>query len=95
MTDDDFEWDDAKAAANWAKHGVSFETARLAFEDAFALLEIDQSAAYGEERLILTGMVRGVILVVVHTERDGRTRIISARKATKREQDGYYQNQTP
>ena len=94
MTDDEFEWDDDKAQSNLAKHGVSFEDARLVFEDAFAVYDIDLSQDYDEERLIVVGMAIGRVLFVVHTERGERTRIISARKATKREQDDYYQNQT-
>lgn len=94
MQDDEFEWDDAKADSNLQKHGVSFEAARLVFEDVFSVEEPDTSLDYGEERLLLIGMAKGEILAVVYTERDGRIRIISARKANKREQHGYYQNQT-
>ncbi len=93
MIDDEFEWDDEKAASNLKKHGVSFEDARLVFEDAFAILDLDESEDYGEDRLIVTGMANSRILIVVHTERGERIRIISARKATKREQHDYYQNQ--
>jgi uncharacterized DUF497 family protein len=95
MTDDDFEWDDDKAASNRKKHGVSFEEARDVFRDAFGVLELDLAQDYGEERLIFTGVAWGRILVVVHTEREDRIRIISARRANKREQHDYYQNQTP
>jgi uncharacterized DUF497 family protein len=95
MTGEDFEWDDDKAAINLGKHGVSFEDALLVFQDAFATLDIDTRVEYGEERSIITGMVRGHILIVVHTERGDRIRIISARKATRQEQHDYYQNQTP
>ena len=94
MQDNEFEWDDAKADSNLQKHGVSFEAARLVFEDVFSVEEPDTSLDYGEERLFLIGMAKGELLTVVYTERDGRIRIISARKAIKREQHGYYQNQT-
>lgn len=94
MQDNEFEWDDAKADSNLQKHGVSFEAARLVFEDVFSVEEPDTSLDYGEERLLLIGMAKGELLTVVYTERDGRIRIISARKAIKREQHGYYQNQT-
>ncbi len=94
MTDDLFEWDDAKAVSNLRKHGVSFEDARLIFRDAFAMLELDMAEDYGEERLILTGIAGDRILVVVHVERGDRTRIISARQANRRERHDYYQNQT-
>jgi uncharacterized DUF497 family protein len=95
MTNDDFEWDDEKAAGNLRKHGVSFEEARDVFKDAFGMLELDLTRGHGEERLIFTGVARDRILVVVHTEREDRIRIISARRANKREQRDYYQNQTP
>ena len=91
MNDDDFEWDDAKAAENYAKHGIDFEDARRVFKDAFAVDGIDDSDVYGEERFTTIGMVDGVLLFVVHTERGARVRLISARRATKYEQDDYYQ----
>jgi uncharacterized DUF497 family protein len=94
MIDEEFEWDDDKAQTNLTKHGVSFEDARLVFQDAFAVYDIDISQHYDEERLIVVGMAIGSLLLVVHTERGERTRIISARRATKREQDDYYQDQT-
>jgi uncharacterized DUF497 family protein len=83
MRDDRFEWDDAKAQANLEKHEVSFEAARLVFD------EIEDRGEYGEDRFIAIGMVGGRLLTVAYTERDGRIRIISARKATRREQDSY------
>ena len=90
-----FEWDDAKGAANFRKHGVTFEQAAYAFCDPFAVEWIDARAAYGEERVILLGMSGGQILSVVYTERGERLRIISARRATKHEKDNYYrQNAT-
>jgi uncharacterized DUF497 family protein len=91
----EFEWDNAKAAANFRKHGVTFEQAAYAFLDPFALEWIDQRAVYGEERIFLLGMSGGQILSVVYTERHNRLCIISARRATKHEQDRYYrQNAT-
>ena len=50
MNDDAFQWDDAKAAANDAKHGVTFEAARDVFEDPFAIEQLDDQHNYGEER---------------------------------------------
>ena len=88
----DFDWDDAKAAANFRKHGVTFEQAAYAFRDPFAVEWIDKSAVYGEERVILLGMSGGQILSVVYTERGERLRIISARRATKHEKDNYYRH---
>jgi uncharacterized DUF497 family protein len=85
-----FEWDDAKATANFRKHGVTFEQVAYAFRDPFAVEWIDERAAYGEERVILLGMSGGQILSVVYTERGESFRIISARRATKHEKDIYY-----
>ena len=59
MTDDEFEWDDAKAEANLKKHGVSFATATRVFDDAFAFVEQDIGDDHGEERIIAVGMVEG------------------------------------
>ncbi|MGO8816254.1 MAG: BrnT family toxin [Terriglobia bacterium] len=86
----DFEWDDIKAAENVRSHGVSFAHAALAFRDPFAVEWIDLREDYGEERIILLGMTDDHILTVVYTERAERVRIISARPATKNEQDLYY-----
>ncbi len=91
----EFEWDAAKAASNLRKHGVAFKDAQLVFSDVFATHSFDVDAGYGEQRMIATGMVNGVLLTVVYTERGERTRLISARKATKHEQLGYYRDQTP
>lgn len=90
-----FEWDDAKAALNFRKHGVTFEQAAYAFLDPFGVEWLDERASYGEERVLLLGMSSGQILSVVYTERHDRIRIISARKATRYENDKYYrQNAT-
>ncbi len=90
INDDAFEWDETKAAANYASHGVSFETAREVFKDPFAIERLDDRESYGEERFILIGMAEGAVLTIVHTERAGRFRLISARRATKHEQDDYF-----
>lgn len=91
MRNDDFEWDDTKAATNFVDHGVSFERACLVFSDPFAVGEIDDREDYGEERFTVVGMVEGVLIFVAYTERGTRLRIISARRAVKHEQDDYYQ----
>jgi uncharacterized protein len=88
-----FEWDANKAEANLRKHRVSFDAARRVFSDAFAIEAPDADLPYGETRFVITGMVEGRVLRVVFTERNGRIRIISARKATKHEQREYYRNQ--
>jgi uncharacterized protein len=84
------EWDEAKAAENYAKHGVSFETAIKVFRDPFAIERLDDREDYGEERFILIGTAEEAVVTVVYTERNGRFRIISARRATRHEQDDYF-----
>ena len=91
---DEFEWDVAKARSNLAKHGVSFEAARLVFDDLLAIERLDSGGARAEVRFVITGMANDVVLTVVYTERGDRIRIISARKATKHEQEEYYRSQT-
>lgn len=90
-----FVWDEAKDRRNRSKHKVSFETARLVFDDPFAM-SIRDRVAEGEERWQTVGLVGGsVVLLVAHTyvdEGDEETiRIISARKATARERKVYAQ----
>jgi hypothetical protein len=86
-----FEWDDVKAAANLAKHGVDFIDAIGALADPNRIEDIDDSGAYDEERMRTIGMTRGAVLFVVTTMRDvNLCRIISARKGTRHEQDRYY-----
>ncbi|MEM6483633.1 MAG: BrnT family toxin [Pseudomonadota bacterium] len=87
-----FEWDSKKASANQRKHGISFEEAKTTFYDEFALQFFDEESSGEEDRFILLGLsVAARVLVVVHCERDsGDTiRIISARKATRREANQY------
>jgi len=91
MQDGQFEWDDEKAARNLASHGVSFEAARLAFDDAFAVIREDRRQDYGEDRFILLGMVQEHLLVVSYTMRGERVRIISARLAEPRERRRYHE----
>jgi len=88
MRDDRFEWDDRKAASNLVKHKVSFEGARRVFDDPYAFEELDDDA--DEERWLKVGIARDILLAVVYTERNGRVRIISARKADSDEQDRYF-----
>jgi len=94
MGDDDFEWDERKAATNLRRHKTSFEVACRVFQDAFALIEQDLSEDYSEDRFLAIGMIDGLIITVVYTERGERIRIISARKANSHEQRKYYQSQT-
>ena len=91
MKDDEFEWDDNKAAQNFADHGVSFETARNAFSDPFGIELLDDRENYFEDRFILIAMAAGTLLTIAYTDRNGRYRLISARTATKNEQNAYFQ----
>ena len=86
----EFEWDDAKAASNFAKHGVAFDEAVNIFLDANGVEWLDNRQDYGEERFNLLGMSKGTIFHLTYTERNGRIRIISARQATKYECENYY-----
>lgn len=89
-----FEWDDSKSRANRRKHGLSFETARLVFDDPFALMRQDR-VVDGEFRWQTIGRVaHEVVLVVAHTVREiedgGKViRLISARKALRGERKRY------
>ena len=89
-SDDEFEWHHAKASSNYAKHGVTFDTAKRAFSDPFMVEVLDDSEDYSEERFLLIGMVDGQLLSVTYTPRQGSYRLISARRATKDEQDHYF-----
>ena len=64
MQNDDFEWDDAKAAINLRAHSVWFEAARLAFKDVFAFEREDYREHYGEDRYTLVGMAEDRVLCV-------------------------------
>ena len=85
-----YEWDGAKAALNLRKHGVDFMDAIAAIEDANHLADIDEQYEYGEERLNIIGAADNVLFVVVAMRGSDTCRIISARKATRHEQDRYY-----
>ncbi|MES2946346.1 MAG: BrnT family toxin [Pseudomonadota bacterium] len=88
-----FEWDEVKAAANLKKHQISFEEAKSIFFDEFGVQFFDDEHSNDEDRFLMLGMSSGAkLLIVCHCERDqGATiRIISARKATKRE-SAFYQ----
>jgi uncharacterized protein len=81
MEDKDFAWDDDKAARNWRDHASSFEMAREAFRDPFAIEWEDTAQGRNEERHSLIGMVENRLLFVGYTIWDGKIRIITARKA--------------
>ena len=85
-----FEWDAWKAARNLAKHGISFDEASTVFGDPLAGTIPDPGRSVEEERLVTIGHSdRGTLIVVIHVERGSRTRIISARRATRRERRRY------
>jgi uncharacterized DUF497 family protein len=86
----DFEWDPKKAKENARKHEVSFSEASTVFGDSLAVTFSDPDHSLDEYRFLTFGMSRtGRLLVVTHSERQGRVRIISARKATRREREIY------
>ena len=90
-----FDWDEHKARSNLAKHGVSFQTATVVFDDPNALVDIDDSDP-ADERWRIIAIAAADVLLVVYAERDGDViRIISARKATRHEQDRYYRQASP
>ena len=81
-----FEWDDKKAKSNLLKHGIAFEEASTAFGDDLSITIEDPLHSHNENRFILIGKsVNNKTLVVVHLEVTDSIRIISARKATKKE----------
>lgn len=85
-----FEWDAEKGKQNLNKHRVSFEEAASAFGDPLSLTILDPDHSDREDRFILLGQTAGGRLVVVaHTGRGDRIRIVSARLATKRERQAY------
>jgi uncharacterized protein len=86
-----FEWDDRKAADNYAKHGIRFEAARDVFKDPFAVEQLDDRENYGEERYTVIGMVEARLLFVAYTMRGEVIRIISARGAEPHEQRRYHE----
>jgi hypothetical protein len=85
-----FEWDPVKAGANVRSHGVTFDEAATVFGDPLNLLMPDPDHSVDEERYLLLGMSsRRRVLVVAFAERPPRTRLISARRATRRERRRY------
>jgi len=86
----EFEWDNDKAEANLDKHGVSFQEASTVFGDDLSLTDRDPGHAKGEHRFVTFGMsFEKRIVVVAHTERGDKIRIISARLATRAERKFY------
>ena len=92
-----FEWDEDKAAANLRKHGVTFDEASSVFADSLAVIFDDEEHSLDEIREIMIGhSVLQRLLLVSFTERgDDLVRIISARKATKRERKDHEEGTRP
>jgi uncharacterized DUF497 family protein len=85
-----FEWDPNKAARNFQKHEVSFEEAATVFQDDLSITAPDPDHSMEEDRYITVGLSsRFRLLMVAHTERGDRLRIISARELTSRERRQY------
>ena len=88
----EFDWDPEKAAANVKRRGISFTEAATVLEDPLSTTFPDQAHSDGEARFVTIGTSRrGRVLVVAHTEREETIRIISARRATRREREFYEQ----
>jgi uncharacterized DUF497 family protein len=86
----EFEWDPKKSEANRKKHGISFPDAATVFADPLAITFSDPDHSLGEQRFLTFGYSKmNLLLVVVHTERHSKTRIISARQATRYERTIY------
>jgi uncharacterized DUF497 family protein len=87
-----FEWDPKKNQSNFSKHGIRFEEACLIF-DGPVLTRTDDRFAYHEVRKISMGSIEGLIVVIViHTERNGKTRLISAQLASQKERRIYHEH---
>jgi uncharacterized DUF497 family protein len=88
-----FEWDPTKAKRNIQIHGITFDEASTVFKDTMSLTIFDPLHSTDEDRLILIGNShQNRLLIVVHTERSDKIRLISARKATKHERETYEEN---
>ena len=82
------EWDAAKSGSNLAKHGLDFADAELVFAGP-SITFVDDRGDYGEQRFLTLGLLAGREVVIAHVQRGAATRIISMRKANRREQKIY------
>ena len=92
-----FSWDDRKNEANRKKHGVSFDEAKTVFYDENAIRYFDPDHSEDEDRFLMVGVSRNLRMIIVchcFREEDSVIRIISARKATKGEEDNYWREQS-
>lgn len=88
-----FDWDEAKAAANLAKHGVGFDEAATVFDDPLYVDFYDPEHSIEERRYLMIGTSRqGRLLIVSYTERSDGIRVISARELTSSERKIYEEN---
>jgi uncharacterized protein len=86
----EFEWNPDKAVINLRKHSISFQEAATVFDDSLSVTFPDPDHSIGEDRYVIIGMSgSGQLLVVSHTDRGNRTRMISARRATCQERRFY------
>jgi hypothetical protein len=83
-----YEWDAAKGRGNFTKHGLDFADAEQVFGGPCVTFE-DSRFDYGEERLVTLGLLAGRVVIIAHAPRGEATRIISMRKANRREQKIY------
>ena len=95
----EFEWDEQKNQTNIIKHGISFQEAQEVFNDPKLLTYVDDRFDYDEIRELSIGQLflpeqPVIVVLVVHTDRNGVTRIISARRANKKEKKRYEQQQS-
>ena len=84
-----FEWDDRKRRANLARHGIDFADLTSLFAGS-TITVLDDRYDYGEFRFITLGVLNSIVIVISHTETDEVIRIISARKATRYEEESYF-----
>ena len=83
------EWDEKKRKANLAKHGIDFADLAPLFS-GLTISVLDSRYDYGELRFITLGILNGIVMTIAHTETDEVVRIISARKATRYEEESYF-----
>jgi uncharacterized protein len=84
----EFDWDETKRKANLQKHGIDFVGIDWLFDDETVTV-LDDRFDYGEQRFVTFGILEGRVIAVAHTETEEIIRIISARKATRNEEENY------
>jgi uncharacterized protein len=87
----EFEWDESKRRTNLRKHGIDFVDCEAVFKGSTLTIE-DTRFDYGERRFVTFGLLKGRVVSVVHTETARKIRVISVRKATRSEQESYFEN---